>query len=75
MTEDLKQVLDKLVKVAEFLCQETADLVDDKAMRVGREYVPGVRRRASEIREASQELRLVADRALGKKDLETGGQP
>jgi hypothetical protein len=65
--DETKAVLEKLVEVVEFLCQETASLVDDYACRVTRESIAGVRGRANEIREAAQGLRTTFDTSGGSQ--------
>jgi hypothetical protein len=59
--DEIKIVLEKLVSVTEFLAEEVADLVDDRANRTTRDYVPGIKARADEIRAASAQLRTVFD--------------
>ena len=69
MTDDeVKLVLDKLVSVTEFLCNETAGLVNDYSTRVTKEAVAGVRARSEQLRAAGQELRSIYGTSLDRQD-------
>ena len=66
-SEQLKEVLGKLVQTVELLSEETAELVD-KYHRpfVAEDSLHTIRNRSLALLEASQELRQVAETVLGK---------
>ncbi len=68
MPNDEKVILAKLVDVVEFLCQETANLVDDYSSRVTRDAVGETRDRAEKLRAIGQEIRKAAGTSPHSQD-------
>jgi hypothetical protein len=64
---DTQALLEQLVGTVEFLCRQTADLVDDRSTRVHNpDDAPGVRLKADEIRVVGRNLLQMLNLAQGR---------
>jgi hypothetical protein len=67
-SEEIKAILEQVVKTVGFVCEETANLVSESATRVDKHYVAEVRRKSDAIRASGRSLLAT----LGKDQQETG---
>lgn len=63
-TGDMEALVEQLVETVRFLCNETADLVDERSTRpVHPDDAPGIRLKADKIRVAGRTLQGMLDEA------------